>query len=308
MKKIISIILSVLLIISFVGCGNTTDNSESETISVSDDDYISEDDNNYEEEDYDDEEDEDYDGEDAQDEEDTNVIPFDWTDVEYKVKDSDGYKFKIKTKLSPWILTTNTDTLDSAWEEVDENENSLPEFNDWSLEKNGNVYKRDGLDSTYGNMSNQFNSRMTDMYYCVGSVSFENITKGWDITESSERSVRYSLQYFIKNDEIDRLQTANIIGRIFYSTEAEDYYGGIYIRPKMTDNDWGPCSFILMAPENLSPKHPNGDSYKYLKSKENYFSCGYPLLDELSCKINNKKTDSKLRIGVIGKNGKYIKP
>ena len=305
MKRIISIILYGTIIFSLAGCNSSNSdiskNSENiETISEETYDYnddIADDVNN---------EDSDSDIDDT-DEESKNVVSFDWTNVVYKAEDKDGYKYDITIKLSPWILRTNSDTIDSAWAEVG-NENELPkDFEDWNLEDNGyNGYRRDSVQRADNYGSTPYNAPMNEMYYCMGEVSVTNKTDGWNITESEPRSIKSSL--VCQSSQFT--MGSYTMGRIFYSSSTDDYNNGIKFAPEMTDNEWGPCSFVIMSAENLSPKNPNGEYYKYFKDEDTFiefWSGGTGLIDK-SHTINGKKTDKNIRIGVIGKDGKYIKP
>lgn len=308
MKKLVSIILFILLILSFVACGNTTDNSEHETVETVEE-Y-----NDNDSDDYVDDVDEDVDSDDSSDgdeeeiEEEKDIVPFDWTKAVYKVEDNDGYKYEITVKLSPWILTTNSDTIESAWNEVGD-DNELPiSFDDWNLEKNGNSYWRDSVKSaTVYYSSFPFASPMNNMYLCMGSVTIKNLTDGWDITESESRSINFPL-YYNSSETVD--DKSNTMGRIYYSSGTKDFVTGVRFNSKMTENEWGPCTFVIMAPENITPKNSKGEYYKYFKDKESLFRFGGygATVSEKSHKINGKKTKDKLRIGVIGKNGKYVKP
>lgn len=310
MKKLLSIVLSCLIIISFAGCNASNNdlyntNNASETIDETNSDYDSVDD--IDDEDYDDVDDDlDIDDE---DEEPENVVSFDWTETVYKAEDNDGYKYEITVKLSPWILTTNSDTIDSAWNEVGD-DNELPiSFDDWNLEKNGyNGYRRDGMkNATVYYASSGFNFPMNNMYLCMGSVEITNLTDGWDITENESRSIDFPLYYVSSQFNNNSSET---IGRLYYSSDTEDFVTGIRVKPKMTDNDWGPCTFVIMAPENITPKNSKGEYYSYFKDEESYFEFGGwgATVSEKSHTINGKKTDDKLRIGIIGKGGKYVKP
>ena len=113
-----------------------------------------------------------------------------WTEFSYDTKDTDGYTYKITVKLSPWILYSETDILNSAWSVVGK-DNLLPTFESWNLHKDSkNKYWRDytGRSSDFDKGSWYYS--MNDMYYCVGNVSIQNTTEGWNITKNATRTVK----------------------------------------------------------------------------------------------------------------------
>ena len=76
----------------------------------------------------------------------------------------------------------------------------------------------------------------------------------------------------------------------------------------MTSNTWGPVSFIIMAPENFSPKYPDGKfKNRILEGGLELESGGYnpsPYRDKYaSYEVSNTFT-----VGLIDKEGKYIAP
>ena len=180
-------------------------------------------------------------------------VNIEWSDLTYGVKDTEGYSYEITYHLSPWILLSNTDTLNAAWNEVGKG-NSLPGFDDWGLEKKGNNYWRQ-LSSLQLHWTNDnFSAPMSDMYYCVGTVTITNETDGFDIVQSSPRAVNVPL----KLDFEDKYDWAPAIGRIFFSDKTSDTYLGLYTDAQMKSNKWGSVPVIFMAPENYSPKYPDG--------------------------------------------------
>lgn len=230
-----------------------------------------------------------------------------WTYATYLIHDRDGYKYELNVKISPWILTENSSTLNAAWHEVGNN-NPLPNsFSDWGLKKeSNNIYSRSGLKGVENGNRYSYRAEMTNMYYCVGTISINNLTENWDITSADPRSLIYSLNFELKN----WAGMSNTIARVFYNSKKEDSTGGIYSSPKLTDNTWGPCSFVMMHPENYSPNHPDGEFYEKLIDSESYFRYQQHdgILSEDSRTINGKTTNERLKIGVIGKDGQYIEP
>ena len=211
-----------------------------------------------------------------------------WTDVSYTTTDTDGYVYEITLKVSPWILLSNTDIVNSAWSEVGKS-NTLPGFNSWSLRQDSlGTYFRQGLSN--GNSTSYFAFNMSDMYYCVGTAQITNITEGWSIDASSPRSLYFGLQWV---SSFDKSAYAGVyaIGRVFYSNETTDGCNGLAHSAKMTSDHWGPVSFVIMAPENFSPNYPDGEHPQHM-------------LDGFFRYYDNGEA-KEVHIGVIGKNGLY---
>ncbi len=227
-----------------------------------------------------------------------STINIEWTTVKHTETDIDGYTYEITFKVSPWILLSNTDVINSAWNEVSRGR-SLPGFNDWGLYKDGSTYwaPYHHSDSSYFGSAG-FNRNMTDMYYCIGTVSIKNITSGWDITSSNPRSFKTYLYW--KDGSKNSLTIASSFGRIFYTDNSKTEYNGIVISPSLKSNNWGPATFIIMTPENFSPNFPQGEfGEKLLEGALSY---------EIVIGIDNIVTENDFRIGVIGKDSSYTPP
>ena len=225
------------------------------------------------------------------------------SDYEIIVKSSEGYRFKLTVKLSPWILSTNSQLLNDTWSSVGQG-NSLPGFSDWGLEKIGNAYQRQGM-SSYGGLTKQFWAQMSDMYYCLGSYRIENITENWDFSSSNPCSINDSFSFMVGAN--GNSHDSNTIGRVFYSSGAKDYYMSAVINMSMTSNSWGPVPFIIMLPENFTPNNPDGENYPYLLKKNSYFRPTHCFKTE-TVYCNGVEIDTNPRVGVIGKNGEYVAP
>lgn len=231
------------------------------------------------------------------------AVDIDWTTIVVNTHDMEGYTYAVTFKLSPFIFISSTAILNSAWSVVGKN-NTLPTPNNLSLQKKGNNYIRE-LDSAF--LYSHYNliaSNLTDMYYCVGSVSVKNTTEGWDITSSDYRT--FEMLFEFVTEQNDYRVATNSMGRIFYSSEYRDYHSGIRINPKLEGNNWGPCSFMIVMPETFSPNSPNGSVYNDLLNKTGFVVAGD------SVYVNNVPFDLRsskygIKIGVIDKDGKYEK-
>lgn len=206
-----------------------------------------------------------------------------WINHTFSYTDPDGYQFEITLKASPWILTTNTETLNKAWAVVGRG-NTLPvTFSDWGLKKVDNYQNRKGV-GTYPYDRN-FLEEMTDMYYSVGQISVKNVTEGWNISESNPRSVKVLINTSLGGSG-DAM--ARILTRIFFGNGVKDEGNQLLLNLDLKSDSWGPVSYIMMAPEAYSPKNPDGKNYE--KMLESY------LVGLGSEKIN---------MGVIGKDNEY---
>ena len=210
-----------------------------------------------------------------------------WKEFTVKREDLDGYTFDITYKLSPWILLKeNEELVQSVWSGIS-NGNTLPGINDWGL-KNGNgvFYKNFNTGLFYSSLS--------DAYYCMGTVEITNTTNGWDFTPDNPYHVNCGLHFHIEKKEGS---TADVfsISRMFYSNEVDEYEN-IIINAEMTSNHWGPIPFVIMSPEEFTPKYPNGENIeRMLRSVLSWTELG------------NKGADS-VQLCIIDKNGDIQEP
>lgn len=214
-----------------------------------------------------------------------------WTKISYSSEDSDGYTFDISVELSPWVLLSNTDIVNSIWKEVSAGQ-QLPSFNDWGL----NLYNSSGFNNFYerNNENVMFFHTMTDMYYCIGSATIKNTTNGWDISEQNPRQITESLFCSLNVNDVNS-GGSSIICKTFYNDGIKDY-GGVTIEGTMKGNIVT-IPFIIMAPENISPKYTNGEYYEVVKDSVFY---------EDWSSMQNRTNGNK--IGIIGKDAIYIYP
>ena len=206
------------------------------------------------------------------------TVDIDWTEISYTHEDNDGYTFEVSMKFSPWILLSNTDTVNAAWGKVS-NGNTLPGFDDWGLSSattSNNYYQN------YNLVGSGFMAEMTDMYYCIGEFKVKNITDGWRISSDNPRSSSVSLIWLP-----DSNSKTDYIWKVFYSNDIENYgiYG--YAQLSMKQDNWGPVPFIIMVPELFSPKYPDGKYFEPMKNGK--IAVG----------------GEKLNLGIIGKDSIY---
>ena len=209
-----------------------------------------------------------------------------WTKVVYSLKDKDGYTYDVELKLSPWILTTDSELLNAAWNEVGKGE-SLPTFDDWGFEQ---------LGSEYGNKMTFYGTdywqvygwNISDLYYSVGTITIKNTTSGFDITSDNPRDVRFAWGY-------DYL-SPTVAGRVITSNEEITRMGGISLSAYMERNNWGPAPLILITPEYFSPKTPDGMTEKILSED---FS-----LDYNGSWLSGDNTG--VHLGILKSDGEYI--
>ena len=88
--------------------------------------------------------------------------------------------------------------------------------------------------------------------------------------------------------------TAKTIAMVFYKDLTDLCRNGIDVSAKMTGNNRGPASFVLIAPENFSPNSPNGE---YLENLQTGYFETFGISDpEPVCE------------DIIGKNGEKFSP
>ena len=208
------------------------------------------------------------------------VAKIEWSNKTYSITDRDGYTYEISLKMSPWILLSNTDIINAAWNDVG-GKQSLPEYDDWGLDNGVR------LSLPKGGITTAFYHTMNDMYYCVGAVQIKNTTKGWDITEDHPRSVAVQLTWESAYDKPD-YAGAYVIGRSMFSSGPRDNSLGLFYSASMKKNTWGPLPFVIMAPENFAPKFPDGEHYTDMQNGSFY------------CE------NEAFNVGIIGKDGKYL--
>ena len=186
-----------------------------------------------------------------------------WTEFKYNTSDSDGYTYEITYQLSPWILLSNSDVINSAWNEVG-NGNKLPSFDDWLLKKDSlNTYTRSGI--SHGGSTGYFAHKLTDMYYCIGTVMIQNTTEGWNIDSNNIRSIYVNLNWSSGYKKTDYAGSYTI-GRAFFGNKTEDECDGLNFGASLKNNSWGPVPFVIMAPENVTPSNPDGEHIDNMKA------------------------------------------
>lgn len=231
-----------------------------------------------------------------------------WIETKSIIEDTDGYKYEVSVKVSPWIYSSNEGILKDAWNEVGKG-NEFPSLSNFRLDFRDNRYYSDWLDDfsevNFGTRTGHFyNSTLEDVYYSVGQIEFKNITDGWDITEDNPRTIQYSLgaEVYSGNGE-SRTITYSILGRTIYSTSSVDRVGGVMVSPKMVKNTWGPAPFVLIAAEEFSPNYPNGGYYGIWKDS---------ILYGRASMFGNCQTIEAIGdntyIGIINKDGEYYIP
>lgn len=183
-------------------------------------------------------------------------VNVDFMTYTYKMKDAQNYEYEITLTLSPWILDTQTEVLDSAWAKVGKGKNK-PAINNMGAQKYANnVYTTQLSDSQGRNRT--FYATMTNMYFSVGTMSVKNVTSGWDFSASKPGTPKIALNWV---SDLTRGQNSGnfaLMTKTFYASTEKTDIGELYAKPRMTKNTWGPATFVLAHAENISPKYPNG--------------------------------------------------
>ncbi|MBQ9868803.1 MAG: hypothetical protein IJM32_04020 [Ruminococcus sp.] len=197
-------------------------------------------------------------------------VNVDFKTYTYKMKDAQNYEYEITLTLSPWILDTQSDVLDSAWAKVGKGKNK-PAINNMGAQKYANnVYTTQLSDSQGRNRT--FYATMTNMYFSVGTMSVKNVTSGWDFSASKPGTPKIALNWVSDFTRGHNSGNYALMTKTFYSSTENTDIGELYAKPKMTKNTWGPVTVVLAHAENISPKYPGGQYADYVKS-------GYLLAD-----------------------------
>ena len=222
-----------------------------------------------------------------------------WKEVKYTTTDRDGYKFEVTYKISPWILLSNSDTVNAVWAEVG-TVNKIPSFDDWGLNYQHNSMTKNLSKSTGGYTTFECQS-MNDMYYCMGSIRIKNVTEGWSLSADNKRSVQTAMTW--SNERKDGLEGAQVISRVYFSNgnEVKETGQGILFSASMPSNEWGPVPFIIMAPEAFTPNYPNGRFYAH-------FYSGHFAIGDSSIGLKDSVFLNDNYLGIIGKDGQYLPP
>lgn len=107
-------------------------------------------------------------------------MQIDWQAFSYSAADKDGYRIKRTLKISPMISSANSDYLNAAWIELGEDPSELLTVD---YGKDQFIWKNDGV---------------TDALFVVGEISAENITQGYDFSESNPYSAYLFLSIYDK--------------------------------------------------------------------------------------------------------------
>lgn len=273
-RKLLSLVLCTSMLVCVVGCtdidrqvelAKMRQDAESDSDYESNDDtseyWDGQDDSEYVEE-YEDDELEPQENDSNQ----YNSVDINFQNIEFTIKDDDGYEYKVRMKISPWILQSNSDAINSAWNEVG-NGNVLPTIYDFELDEESKDRMRGTFSETPTNM---FYATVTDMYYAVGQVEIENITDGWSFTDDKTGGevIRYLWNPGVKPEIVS---VTHVVSKTYYNGESTTEGGLFKVSPHMDSDRWGPVSFVIAHAENFSPDCPEGE---YRDELENgVFTC-----------------------------------
>lgn len=174
-----------------------------------------------------------------------------------------GYKAEYTISTTNWIRASDPETLQNIWESIGGKED-LPDIS------NFHELSNDGF--TNENAAVAF-----------GTISFRNVTDGFDFTESNPRTFLCTL------DAWDIYHHGHYVeGYIEYSSDHK--YLNLWnvtmeslVSAKMSRNSWGPVPFMLVCSNVFTPDNPDGD-----ESLNDYkIHCGYPAQDDLIIKLGS---------------------
>jgi hypothetical protein len=191
-------------------------------------------------------------------------VNVDFKTYTYKMKDAQNYEYEITLTLSPWILDTQTEVLDSAWAKVGKGKNK-PAISNMGAQKYANNVYTTQLSDSQG-MNRTFYATMTNMYFSVGTVSVKNVTSGWDFSENKTGAPKITLNWVSDFTRGHNSGNYAFMTKTFYASNEKTDIGELYVKPKMTKNTWGPATVVLAHAENISPKYPGGQLASYVSA------------------------------------------
>lgn len=198
----------------------------------------------------------------------TPKVDVDWQTLTYQWEDSSGYTFEATIKISPWINTKNEDYIGAAWDEVSRGK-VLPSSDSKSW---GNA---PSSDDNYRPVEN-----VTDVYYCIGSITVRNLTTGWDITASSPITStplwlsacqpETNPAEYKKHPYTSTWLKSSTISKVFYTDSEKRNSTWAVVDPKYTSNTWGPIAFVFAHFDSKVPAYPDG---KYISEITDTYFC-----------------------------------
>ena len=200
---------------------------------------------------------------------DESTVPDDVTSIEWQTfsmeeTDNEGYQIKTTIKIGSWIKSTDKDLVDATWNEISVGA-ELPSRNSFR------IY------DTYTDKivsSGVMHYASDEIIYAFGTIKVENITPGFDFTENNTYNSKLRLHFRSGEKRNSMWGTHNNLGKmlILYSNATKlygvsnvgsDEYGVFRDQTLpsflMSNNKWGPVSFVIAMPEQFNPKNPNGD-------------------------------------------------
>ena len=143
-----------------------------------------------------------------------------------------GYEAEYTVSVTGWIKASNADALQLAWEGVAKEGDAMPSLSSF------HEYTNDGFSEANAAVA-------------FGTVSFRNITQGFDITEENP----ISFDVFMQPSEGFRYSIYTPKMYINYSTNGKFSFT---VSPLMKSNNWGPVVFMLVCPNVITPNDPDG--------------------------------------------------
>ena len=170
-----------------------------------------------------------------------------------------GYKFECTVHCTPWIPTTDTETLDIAWQKFSQgHEFPSADYANWDLEEDSTGWYQAPWDGTGAHTGELFVGSTADIYYMIGDISFRNITGGdWHLSESNPSAPSVSLLIDTEHHECT-------MGRTFYASKEKLYDNAVYCKPHLVQDGDDPMAFVYAFFNTKNPKHPDGYYTGYL--------------------------------------------
>lgn len=149
---------------------------------------------------------------------------------------ANGYKAEYTISVTHWIRASDSESLQLAWEGV------------------GGSDEYPALSRFQSNTNDGFNS--VNAAAAFGTVSFRNVTEGFDITE--ENPVTFGISLSVNRD----IRYSNYSPKLYiqYANESKQFSFNDYpsMSPLMKKNAWGPVPFMIVCPNAFTPNDPDG--------------------------------------------------
>ena len=186
-----------------------------------------------------------------------SVVDDKWYTYTVEAEAGDGYHLNETVKISNWIAESDKSALSSAWNEVSVGK-EFPGHGELGINK-GSVEQFSGVALC----------DWDEVYYLVGTVSLENNTPGFDLSEKDYLDAQFTFSAVFTDNHTDAtnfpisLWIGYANGENLYLRDGNGFHrgwgGGGWYPPsaRMTKNTWK-VPFVIALAVDKTPNHPDG--------------------------------------------------